>query len=216
MLIKKFVNFITDIDPSFEPKIILDIGSRDLEQSIEFYSVYPKSKIFAFEPNPEQFNICLEKSKQFSNITVFQNAVSLHNETLDFYVTPGNIGASSLLEPIDIPFSTSHQIIKIKVQSIKLKDWLEQNNISEIDIMWLDTQGLELEVLKSLEEKITKVKFIHCEAAEMPYYKGHNLKNELENYLKDNKFNFTFYIDNPHPYNEGDILAYNENYFPSR
>ena len=131
-------------------------------------------------------------------------------------MTPGNVGASSLLEPIDVPFSFTQHVLKIKVQSIKLKDWLIQNSLSEIDILWMDTQGLELEVLQSLDEKIKNIKFLHCEAAEKPYYKGHNLKNELEDFLKTNNFNFTFYIDNPHPYNEGDILAYNENYFPSR
>ena len=46
------------INKNFQPKVILDIGSRDLEQSIEFTSVYPLAEIYAFEPNPEQYKIC--------------------------------------------------------------------------------------------------------------------------------------------------------------
>jgi hypothetical protein len=68
MLIDKFISHIRKTDPSFEARIILDIGSRDLDQSIEFSSVYKNSKIYAFEPNPEQFNICLNKSINYENI----------------------------------------------------------------------------------------------------------------------------------------------------
>lgn len=210
MLIDKFITHIKKTNETFEPKVILDIGSRDLGQSIEFNSVYKNSKIYAFEPNPEQFNICLKESYKYKNISVEQLAISDKNNTLDFYVTHGNVGASSLLEPISIPFASTQSFTKISVESKRLDEWLEKNKIEKVDIMWLDTQGVELAALKSMGDKLKTVNFIHCEASELPYYKGHILKNELVEFLETIGFELVFINDAYHPFNEGDIIATNK------
>jgi FkbM family methyltransferase len=211
MLIDKFITHIKSINPEFIPNLILDIGSRDLDQSIEFNSVFSDVKIIAFEPNPSQFDICLNKSKEYENIRVEQLAISNTDGTLDFYVTHGNIGASSLLKPINVPFASTQDFTKISVPSVKLGNWLDENNIKIVDIIWLDTQGVELDVLKSMGEKIKHVKFIHCEASELPYYEGHLLKNELVKFLDENGFELKFINESYHPFNEGDIIATNKN-----
>lgn len=211
MLIDNFINHIRNIDKDYTPKVILDIGSRDLGQSIEFNSVFDSAQIYAFEPNPAQFQICLDLSKNYSNIRVEQKAISDVNGHLDFYVTHGNVGASSLLEPIDVPFGTTNQFSKISVDSIRLDGWLKDNGIDKVDIMWLDTQGVELNALKSMGEELRKVKFIHCEAAEIAYYKGHLLKRELEEFLVTMGFDLIFKNEAYHPYKEGDIIATNKN-----
>lgn len=211
MLIDQLINHIKSVRPDFIPRTILDIGSRDLEQSIEFSSVFQNSKIYAFEPNPEQFNICNFKSKNYNNIVVNQLALSNVNGNLDFYITHGNVGASSLLEPINVPFASTQSFTKIQVPTVRLDSWLEDNNVNYVDIMWLDTQGVELNVLKSMGDLLKTVSFIHCEAAEIPYYKGHLLKNELEEFLISMGFELQFKNDNYHPFNEGDIIATNKN-----
>lgn len=211
MLIDKFITHIKNVDPNFTPSVILDIGSRDLEQSIEFNSVFNDAKIIAFEPNPSQYDICLNKSKHYSNIKVEQLAISNVSGTLDFYVTHGNVGASSLLKPMSIPFATTQDFTKISVPSIRLNEWLDSNDIGKVDLMWLDTQGVELDALKSMGDKLKQVKFIHCEAAEHAYYEGHLLKNELVNFLEESGFELIFINEAYHPFNEGDIIATNKN-----
>lgn len=207
MLIDKFISHINNSDSTFDVRVILDIGSRDLDQSIEFNSIYKNAKIYAFEPNPEQFNICLNKSVNYENISVEQLAISDKNGTLDFYVTHGNVGASSLLEPINVPFASTQNFTKISVESKRLDEWLEKNKIDVVDIMWLDTQGVELSALKSMGDKLKKVRFIHCEASELPYYKGHLLKTELVEFLESMGFEVIFINEAYHPFNEGDIIA---------
>jgi FkbM family methyltransferase len=179
MLINNFLNHIFLINKEYKPNVIMDIGSRDLGQSIEFNSVFPDAKIYAFEPNPEQAKICKDLSADYDNIFVEEKAVSDENGVLDFYVTHGNVGASSLLEPINVPFASTQDYTKISVPVIRLDDWMRENNVDVVDIMWLDTQGIELKALKSMGDALKKVKFIHCEAADKAYYKGHLLKNEL-------------------------------------
>lgn len=211
MLIDKFITHIRTVKPDYVPNTILDIGSRDLDQSIEFNSVFNNAQIIAFEPNPPQFNICLEKSKPYSNIRVEQLAISNINGTLDFYVTHGNVGASSLLKPMNVPFASTQDFTKISVPSVRLGEWLDQNNIDVVDVMWLDTQGVELDALKSMGDKIKHVKFIHCEASELPYYEGHLLKTDLVKFLEENNFDLVFINEAYHPFNEGDIIATNRN-----
>lgn len=211
MLIDKFITHIRNVNPNYIPNVILDIGSRDLDQSIEFNSVFGNAQIIAFEPNPPQFDICFEKSKPYQNIRVEQLAISNTNGTLDFYVTHGNVGASSLLKPMNVPFASTQAFTKISVPSVKLGEWLDANNIGVVDVMWLDTQGVELDALKSMGEKLKQVKFIHCEASELPYYEGHLLKTDLVNFLEENSFELIFINEAYHPFNEGDIIATNKN-----
>ena len=56
MLISNFLSYITTKKDS--PLVIFDIGSRDCEQSIEFYKTFPNSKIYAIECNPNTLSLC--------------------------------------------------------------------------------------------------------------------------------------------------------------
>jgi len=211
MIIDNFVNHILSQDKDYSPRVILDIGSRDLGQSIELGSVFKDAKIYAFEPNPDQFNICHDLSMTHPNIKVYQLAVSDVSTEIDFYITHGNVGASSTLEPIDVPFGTTNSFTKVSVSSIRIDDWMKVNKIDRIDVMWMDAQGIELAALKSMGDAIKQVKYIHCEAAELPYYKGHQLKAELDEYLVSMGFDLLFKNEAYHPYKEGDIIATNRN-----
>lgn len=211
MIIDNFIRHITSVDPSFSPKVILDIGSRDLGQSIEFNSVFPNAMIYAFEPNPEQFEICLQLSENYSNIGVDKLAIGEIDGPCKFFITPGNIGASSTLEPIDVPFGTTNMFHEVSAMMVRLDTWMRLRNIGQIDVLWLDTQGIELMALRGMGEHLKKVKFIHCEAAEKGYYKGHILKPQLEEYLRSMGFSISFHNPAYHPYGEGDIIATNTN-----
>lgn len=207
MLIDNFLRFI-ESKQAIAPNVILDVGSRDLGQSIEFNSAYPKAKIYAFEPNPDQFDICKNLAKNYDNIQVYQLAIADKKGVLDFYKTLGNIGASSLLEPIDVPFASSQIVEKISVDTDTLENWLKSEKIDKVDILWMDTQGTELLALKGMADYLRSVKFIHCEASPQAYYKGHVLKSELETFLVDSGFEIEFHPC-PHPYGEGDVFAIN-------
>jgi FkbM family methyltransferase len=211
MLINHFIKHIFSVDKDFKPKVILDIGSRDLGQSIEFNSVFPDAKIYAFEPNPTQFDICLQLSKDYSNIVVERLAVGETDGECKFFVTIGNIGASSTLEPLDVPFGTTNAFHEVTATMTRLDSWMKTKEIDQVDVLWMDTQGIELMALRGMGDLLKKVKFIHCEAAERGYYKGHILKPELENYLKSLGFSLVFHNPAYHPYGEGDIIATNMN-----
>lgn len=188
------------------PKVYLDIGSRDLIQTIEVAQYHPGTRFIAFEPVPWQYQVCYERSLEWDNIEVYNYAISDEEGYADFWEMDTNTGGSSLLEPIDVPGSNNVSK-KITVECKRLDNFLKSLGIKSVDCLWMDTQGTELKVLKSLGNYIDDVLFVHTEAAPKPYYKGHILKNELEEFLLKKGFNLEFHTNGPHPYDEGDIIA---------
>lgn len=67
-MIQKFINHINDKNKAY---VIFDIGSRDCQQSIEFYKTFPNAKIYAFECNPNTLDLCEQ------NIIPYQDRITL-------------------------------------------------------------------------------------------------------------------------------------------
>ena len=121
---------------------------------------------------------------------------------IDFYPFDikkyNNIGASSLYikdwKTHRIPGTQDYNIgmvqKKIKVESIPLKKYCEKNNIQQIDLLCMDVQGAELEVIKSLDDKIVNVNYIILEATLNPDYKGGTYFYEIDEYLNKHDFKY--------------------------
>ena len=105
---------------------------------------------------------------------------------------------SSLLKPKEENFSKwkfpdttcFHVIDEYDVECITLYDYIEKNNINFIDFLKIDTQGNDLNVVKSLRDKISIVKKIVLEVQTVDYeiYENQSKKNEVLEYLNNNNF----------------------------
>lgn len=174
-----------------EIKTILDIGSRDAQESLKLNKQFPDAKIYAFEPTPAQYDICVntvKEAKKEDIITVFNIALAEKDMTSKFHVTPGNIGVSSLLKPHFVPFASTQELVEISVQCKSGENWINENNIPVIDLIWMDAQGYELNVLKGFGDKIDTVRAIHTEAGLTPYYDGHTMKTDIVAYMEGRGF----------------------------
>lgn len=124
--------------------------------------------VYAFEPNKELYNLLLLESKKYSNLFVYNNAIDNSSEEKNFYLSNDD-ACSSLLEfdKENIKkWSAEHKLYTIgieKITTIKLSDFIRSNFINEIEYIKIDTQGNDLNVLKSLENEIIKVKRITVE-----------------------------------------------------
>lgn len=205
ILTERFVDAIKREYKDKDPDVILDIGSRDLDQSIELRSAFPNARIIAFEPNPEQYKLCYERSKLFG-IDFVGCAVSDEEGESDFWIMDFNEGGSSLLKPINVPWSTNISK-KVKVPCRRIDNVLKEMGVDHVDCVWMDVQGYELKVLKSFGNYLKGVKVIHGEASPNPNYEGHVQITELESYLIQNDFELDFLPSRAHPYGEGDLLC---------
>jgi FkbM family methyltransferase len=196
-MIENFVKSI-NIDKNYE-YIIFDIGSRDCQQSIEFYNTFPNAKIYAFECNPNTLNICKENIRPYNDrITLIEGAVCDYNGTIKFYpidknktVTTwadGNPGASSIFQSNGNYPAEKYVQYEISTNCHRLDSVMSNMRIPRVDIIWMDLQGAELLALKGLGNHLQRVKYIYTEVIHIEMYTGQVLFNELNRFILSNGF----------------------------
>ena len=195
--------FSTFVNQKFKsPKsidVIFDIGSCHCLESVEFAKKYKDSRIFAFEANPESYQVCLNNSKDYPSIEVINQAVNDYDGSCKFYpmdkertVTTwedGNQGASSLYRANGAYDHIEKYVqYEIEVPCTRIDTFCEKNNIDHIDIVWMDLQGAELKALKSMGDILDTVQIIHTELEMNPMYDGQCLFSDVNNFLTNNGF----------------------------
>lgn len=186
ILTRKFVDLIKDKISFDDVKVILDIGSRDGLQSLEFNRWFPNAKILAFEPIKSSYEFTKNITSNVENISVYPYAVNSYYGTTKFYeVYNGNVGASSLLKTSHHPRAQAWSQKEIEVECINLSDFLTTNNIEQVDLVWMDVQGAEKIVIESLSKYLNNIKAIATEAEIQILYEGAANKNELDELLTE-------------------------------
>lgn len=99
---------------------------------------------------------------------------------------PNNPGCSSLLKPKGRFENCADLIYNVDV--ISLKSILDNIDYDVIEVLKTDTQGNDLNVIKSLGDHIKNVVFIDAEYDESDDYENANTGDQLDNFLKDNDF----------------------------
>lgn len=190
-MISKFIRHIPDHSCEY---IIFDLGTRDCLQSIEFYRAFPKARIFAFEANPTQFEICRKNIERYSDrITLVEGAVCNYDGEITFYpidqektkftwCKDGNPGASSLFKANE-KFMPGYIQYEIKTKCFRLDTFMKEYNIPKVDIMWLDLQGAELMALQGLGEYINDVKYVQSEVEYVKLYKDQPLVDDVTSFM---------------------------------
>ena len=188
-----YLSFAHKIDKR-DIKTIFEIGSRDAKDAIELSKFY-RCHVFAFECNPVALEICKSTIGPNPNITLVPLGVwDSEGEMSFFRVIDGNIGASSFFEfnpnARNYPDIVEEGLIQeeIKVHSIRLDQFLQTNEIENIDLLCMDVQGAAFQVLRGLGEQLAKVKYIIVELETHPIYSGEVLYADVDNYLISSGF----------------------------
>lgn len=170
-----------------------DVGANSGTDSLKVASSRSDAIVYAFEPTPKLIEDLKSRSAGLNNYIIVPKAISNYNGETTFYIS-GNAdwGCSSICEfnnnlsktwPGRTDFKVTDQV---KVDVIKLADFIKENNIKSIDYLHVDAQGQDLEVLMGLDDKINIVK---AGVIEMPT--SHNTKlYKNQKYIKDDAINF--------------------------
>jgi FkbM family methyltransferase len=182
-----FIETISDYIDFDDVNVILDVGSRDGYQSVEFRTWFPKAKVVAFEANPGQLSLCNNVTNGH-DIQVVGKAVGDFNGKTKFYTSNNNIGASSLLKINGHPRSAQWPQQEVEVDVIRLDNWCADNSITKVDLLWVDVQGAERMVFEGCGDMLKDVKCICTEVELAHMYEGSILKDELDKLLKEKGF----------------------------
>lgn len=200
-----YFDFLNKIN-SKQVKTIFELGSRDLVDAIKLLNHFEDSKVYAFECNTDCLIECNKnynnlESDKMKRLFLINKAVSLVNGDVTFYPFDlqkyDNMGSSSMLKidfslrnPNDPDYNIPNPQKEIIVNGIRLDTFIDENHITNIDLLCIDLQGYELNALKSLGKHLTKVKYIITECSIVSTYTNGATFTELNEYLNDYNFKY--------------------------
>jgi len=140
--------------------IIIDIGACVGEYTDYCLTNYQVDKIYLFEPLTCNYNFLIGKYKDNNKVVIYQKAVSDFDGKARFYKKgyiqktgetlydfAGNVGSSLKIDKSNV----SKQVFE-EVQVIKLGPFINQNQITHIDILKIDTEGSEYDIISDIVE----------------------------------------------------------------
>ena len=160
--------------------VFFDIGAHEGESIERFSKNFTIKKIYSFEPSPINFLKLKNKvnffSKKFKDLEIYIENVGLGKEKKKIYLKQLNESSSSTINQINQnskyfkkkmfflnKLNTKNFYKNIEIQIIRLDEYLNNNKIKYINFIKIDTEGYELDVLKSLGTKINNVQHIMFE-----------------------------------------------------
>ncbi|OGD67252.1 hypothetical protein A2442_00570 [Candidatus Campbellbacteria bacterium RIFOXYC2_FULL_35_25] len=175
-----------------------DIGSNVGYFSILLSPLVGKEgKIFAFEPEKNNFNFLVKNVNEniFLNIFAINKGVGNKNEKLTLYLHPLNNGGHSFIEFKfykfgDLKFDKdkfNDKKLLQKIDVLKIDDFAVENNIDRVDFMKIDIEGYELDALKGMENLLKRKKILNivCEV--------NNNETRLDVFKFMNSLGYTIY-----------------------
>lgn len=180
--------------------VVVDGGARNGPK--ELWGLDEFCRFFCFEPNPKELHgvdwrvsdrlVALEHCGPV--VYPFALSGSSGHATLKVSLRPG---ATSLLEPnrefldrfrVD-NFSELKEVVnRIEVPTVTLKEFMTRAGLGHIDFLKLDTQGNELDIMRSAEEYLESISVIMTEVEMVPLYQDQPLFHDVSSYLHSRGF----------------------------
>ena len=150
-------------------------------------------KVYAFEPNPEVYDILRRRFMQFEWVTLINAACSTEDGETDLYVTP-NLVSSSLSDVNTEKYGGDPAARKVTVKTLNLNNYLKEEGVEVIDLYYSDCQGSDLLILKTIQEYVDNKKigqlYIETHGDGVELYKG--LDNQFSGFKKVLSENYKF------------------------
>lgn len=140
-----------------EPEYIVDIGGQIGSFSVFCAKLFPKARIYCFEPEPGNFEL-LEKNVALNapgQVQAHEMAVSDRAGQLKLFVSPSDSGGHRL--EISDPSSVASVDVNVTTLENLTKDFAGKN----ISILKVDVEGSELKILRAgkdiLQNSVDKI-----------------------------------------------------------
>lgn len=216
--IHKFIEFSKRFLKDEEVNVILDLGSRDGVESLGIAHSYPDAKIYAFECNPYTLKDCHDNTLGNLNIEVVEKAVLDFTGKTKFHIvgpdnSDYNPGASSVFEFGNEKESQNYTTTETEVDCVRLDDWLQNNSVPKVDLVWMDLQGAELLAMEGLGSYLDEVKVIQTEVELRKYYKKQPLMGDVEKWFVNKGFTKAYVRPYSHESLDTDIIFINNKIF---
>lgn len=165
------------------PATLLDVGANKGQFSLAVKTLFPQTRVIAFEPFAESADRYETLFTKFDDVTLHRIALSDTRGELDFFVTD-RVDSSSLLKPgahQTTAFGVSSQrTIKVSVE--RIDKIVDLDSIPHPILMKVDVQGAELQVLQGFDS-LEYVDYIYVELSFVELYEGQMLFDDIQQYV---------------------------------
>jgi len=175
--------------PDYRIKIIFDVGANVGQSALQYARIFPDASIYSFEPVSKSFKSLVKASKGSKNIKCFQIALSSSSGK-------GVISAEGTSTMNHLLDNNENHISVEEVDLTSIDDFCENNSITHISYLKVDTEGADLDVLKGSVAMLNKqsIDFLELEASTNPNNTYHVPLEEIKSYMEEyNYFLFGFY-----------------------
>ena len=124
--------------------IVIDAGSCC--GAFSAYASVKGATSYAFEPVAENFEYLSKTAGLNKNIYPVNKGLSDENVNRDIFVDPEHFSGSSFLEEL------KHGINPTQVETVRLDDFVHENNLSHVDFIKADIEGFERHMLAGAQE----------------------------------------------------------------
>lgn len=138
-------------------KVIVDIGANLGAASVFFSLNYPEARVYSLEPQKFPFEILTRNTSFYPNAKVFNTGLFDSDRESPLYLSWVDNATASI---------GSSWLNTEKTETIKLRDaagWAQEQGITSIDILKIDTEGCEIPVLSRLAPLIPRTQVIYVE-----------------------------------------------------
>jgi FkbM family methyltransferase len=170
-----FIDKAYDLEMPKNDPTIIDVGGNIGLFVLRYKQLYPKSKVYSFEPVPNNYADMLDiiTSNKLTDVVSVNAAIMDKKGKINLFLSPTNHAGHSVFKEIS---GDSF----VEAESTTLEMVFANYSISECDLLKLDCEGAEYEILKSINPDLArKIKTVIYE----PTYKLYSV-NELNSYLE--------------------------------
>lgn len=137
--------------------VIFDIGANTGVYALAAKALNKDAKIYAFEPVKRVFEK-LEKNVKLNDFDIFcsDSAASNENGKATIYDTESehtySVTVNKNLQNSDV------KVIPTEIETVRLDTFIEQNNLTQVDLIKLDVETFEGEVLEGMGKYLSRFK----------------------------------------------------------
>lgn len=178
---------------------VLQLGANKGEEVRAFKRLWPWAEIYCFEPRAAAIKELTKAYGDNPRIHLIQQAVSKTQGLMDFHITVRR-GGSSLLErnPESKHYSILKRMVKtIKVPTVTLDGFCEEQGIRSVGLLFMDIQGGELAALQGATALLERqaIEAIYAEVFFIDLYKDCPQFEDVNRYLESFGYRFVKFFN---------------------